>query len=649
MQDSPEIIGRVFGTEEKPNTAYKFTFWSHPNARVGIGTLVTVTAGEATIYGSVIEAKSYNDLESPLHEFMAHQGAPDLEPPTNRQDIRVYEAAVLRRIPEEPVGAVPFGLVTLADEADVRRALRTESYLEQYGIPAGCYGEKDKPHAVHVDSRFLLGPEAGHLNVTGTSGLAAKTSYVLFLLQSIFAAYKGDPEELGNTGVAAFIFNTKGGDLLFVDQPGRTDALTDDDRGMYAALGMTPGPFKNVRFYAPFENADDSALKTLRNSPKLDEVNPTRGYRFGLKEIVSNLEVTLTKGDLDSKADAYLQSLVNDYIEKESPIGDKNYRTAHAKTIDDLLAIVEEQIGEARANQGSFRGHHVFTMAKMRNRIKSVKDRFPGLVAMDGHTQGPFSQPLEHQTLYVIDVAKLSLEAQELVFAIFISELHSRMELGTLGVARTIVVVDELNKYVPSSGAENHIARALTEIASRGRYMGLTLFGAQQFRSRVDKEVVGNCASHAFGHIEAEELAQPGYSYFSPAVKEKLANLETGQVLLKHPYFGQPVFLRFPRPDVMKGGDGMREFPATSVDIIERIYGQVRRIDSTKLNLVKEKVGNMPKGDALNEVWSKLSAMKPGDDPMRALPRKDGAPVLVLGSSEEGDPFVSGPSMRDEY
>jgi hypothetical protein len=42
---------------------------------------------------------------------------------------------------------------------------------------------------VYLDAEFLLGPEAAHLNITGVSGLATKTSAVEWLLASIFAHF----------------------------------------------------------------------------------------------------------------------------------------------------------------------------------------------------------------------------------------------------------------------------------------------------------------------------------------------------------------------------------------------------------------------------------------------------------------------------
>src|SRR5215216_3834804 len=44
----------------------------------------------------------------------------------------------------------------------------------------------------------------------------------------------------------------------------------------------------------------------------------------------------------------------------------------------------------------------------------------------------------------------------------------------------------------------------LVDISARGRHLNLTLFGAQQFRSKVDDEVVGNAATSLYGRIGDE-------------------------------------------------------------------------------------------------------------------------------------------------
>ena len=64
-------------------------------------------------------------------------------------------------------------------------ALRMDAYTageRATGIPVGLYAAGGLESPVYLDCDFLLGPEAAHLNITGVSGLATKTSAVEFLL-----------------------------------------------------------------------------------------------------------------------------------------------------------------------------------------------------------------------------------------------------------------------------------------------------------------------------------------------------------------------------------------------------------------------------------------------------------------------------------
>jgi hypothetical protein len=58
-----------------------------------------------------------------------------------------------------------------------------------------------------------------------------------------------------------------------------------------------------------------------------------------------------------------------------------------------------------------------------------------------------------------------------------------------------------------------------------------------------------------------EELACPIYTVYSRAVREKLATANPGQMMIRHPHFGQPIFVRFPVPSILRGNDGMDMFP----------------------------------------------------------------------------------------
>src|SRR5256886_853079 len=250
-----EALGRVVATERKPNTPHEFHFWTAIDSPVGIGTIVRVEGAQPIdgqiprVFGIIVEGFSYTDWQSSMHGVLGHDGLPTLAgyAATERAEIRLYTAAVLRQIPEEPLQPVPMGQVFLADEADVQVALRMDSYLREgarTGIPVGVYRAGGTDAVIYLDAEFLLGPEAAHLNISGVSGLATKTSAVEWLLSSIFAHF---PEDKGS--VAAVCFNVKGPDLLFLDKPGNLD---DADRAIYEKLGVPAKPFERVQYFAPY-------------------------------------------------------------------------------------------------------------------------------------------------------------------------------------------------------------------------------------------------------------------------------------------------------------------------------------------------------------------------------------------------------------
>jgi hypothetical protein len=155
------------------------------------------------------------------------------------------------------------------------------------------------------------------------------------------------------------------------------------------------------------------------------------------------------------------------------------------------------------------------------------------------------------------------------------------------------VFVDELNKYAPGDGPDTYVRKMLLDVAERGRYLGLVLFGAQQFRSQVHRRVIGNAGTQLFGRMDGDELATPGYAVLSPAIKTKLATLEKGQLMVRHPHFTQPVFVRFPRPAVLSGREGADRFPRSAEPALEvAVARSLRALDpSITLEWVKQVTG----------------------------------------------------------
>ncbi len=573
-------LGRVVATERKPNTTHEFHFWTAIDSPVGIGTIVCVEgpvpigAVIPQVYGVVMEGFSYSDLQSPLHDVLGHDGQPASghAAATDRTEIRLYTAQVLRHIPEEPLQPVPLGLVYLADDAGVAVALRMDGYTgadPSTGIPIGVYRAGGMRAPIFVDADFLVGPEAAHLNISGVSGLATKTSAIEWLLQSIFAHF---PAQRGT--VAALCFNVKGPDLCFLDQPGQ---IQDADRELYALLDVPALPFQDVQYFAPY-TARGLALNTLRSHADLvDSVTP---LTWGLNEVLQFAEVLLNKDDVDAKADALIDFIRERVVGKD--FEEAGFTRVHrVQSFADLDAWFREVLRKVEDSNGdTWRTHHAATIRKVRNRLSNLSTRCAGLVTDDGVISDlPFGS-FTDRTVYVVDVANVEESAQDLVFARTVSKLREHLERRDLGVDHLIVFVDELNKYAPGDGPDTYVRKMLLDIAERGRYLGLVLFGAQQFRSQVHRRVVGNAGTTLYGRMDGDELASPGYQVLSPAVKARLATLEKGQLMVRHPHFSQPVFVRFPRPAVMSGREGVERFPqAPEPSLAHAVTRDLRRLD----------------------------------------------------------------------
>ncbi|MFN3361170.1 MAG: ATP-binding protein, partial [Pseudanabaenaceae cyanobacterium] len=539
--EQARLVGRVFATEQYPSTPDTFYFWTEWDSPVGIGTIVRVTVPQPSqrqfykqadywhIYGIVTEAKSYTDLVSALYDYIGSDQNPHLadSAPTKRPEIRTFKAAVLRMEPEEPMQPVPIGPVYLAADEDVLISLGMKEYVDKgRGIPVGVYVKGGRQSPVYLDADFLLGPEAAHLNITGISGLATKTSLVEFLLKSIFTHYYPDRDD---KGVAAVFFNVKGPDLLYLDLPPK-ESLSEEELEIYKKLGIPPTPFENVCYYAPYK-PDGINLNTLRTHPDLiDKVFP---LRWGLKEIFEYAEVLLNKDDVDAKADALL-SLI-----EEKVINHPDIRYTEGVKVTDFVTLEEwfQRVIESlqAENRKEWHSHHLATIYKVRNRLLNITNRCKGLVGNDAQVRDLPWGKFQKNTIYVIDVANLEAAAQDLIFTRVVSKIRELLELNALGVERVIIFVDELNKYAGTDTGDTYLRRTLLDISERGRYLGEVLFSAQQFRSQVHKRIVGNCGTSLYGRMDMEEISTPGYSNLSAAVKNKLATLPKGELMIRHP------------------------------------------------------------------------------------------------------------------
>lgn len=189
--------------------------------------------------------------------------------------------------------------------------------------------------------------------------------------------------------------------------------------------------------------------------------------------------------------------------------------------------------------------------------------RFPkaylGLITGGGAGQDIPWSDLSSGSVYVVDIQMLNDRGQRLVFGRAMQTLSNMLESAESELDTIVVFVDELNKFAPAGSVRTPLKSRLIDITARGRSLGMVLFGAEQFASAVDKEIIENSSTYLFGRTETNELRTPSYSAFSDEVKTKLTTLPQGQLLIKFAKFPQPVFIKFPYPPCLPGNHYSQE------------------------------------------------------------------------------------------
>ena len=592
-------IGRVVTSEESPATAHEFFFWTAETEaaqNLDIGHIVAAESEDATAVAVLDDPRRYSDLQSFLDDFYAYDGDPSLEALSERVEILVFRARVLatkhrdeRKKSKRPVRTGP---VFFATNAAIEFALGTEEF-SGHSIPMLLHENGNEKNGspqrtpLYVDEEYLLGPEAGHLNITGMSGLSTKTSHALFTIASTF-------QTVEDKKVAALMFNVKGADLLFLDKPVEVSAEDDpelserykragqrglppEDREMYESLGIEIEPFENLRIFAPLTFGGDPQASTVYPADIPAKKLNTRRRAWGedscVYPIVWDLEDVLPHAgrifdptDYDDKFKGFVEYLRAGQV--------RTMRRFHAE-IDEAFAYFEE------SESSYWNGHHQATVAKVRNRFGVLPSKCGGLL-VDGEVDyGDLPQvdgSFEDREMRVVDISQLSGVPQDLVVTKVINSVWEMAEQNRLGVDKLIIFVDELNKYAPSGSRTSSLKDTLVDIAARGRHLHLTLFGAQQFRSRVDDEVVGNAATSLYGRIGDEELTNSSYRSFSGTTREELLQLEKGRLLLRHAHYAVPIFGTFPRPMVLMGKQGTDIFGEQEQDPASSVLAVMRKL-----------------------------------------------------------------------
>jgi uncharacterized protein len=568
------LVGQVLGTQD----ATPLGFWVgvHRDAYLQLDDVVVVRTTLPD--GRAIHLYGVVDLVRARHEgtqfdsdvFLVTDG---VLPASVSMAARV---AVTRVDPEIFVPPRPGEAVRLA-VAERDMALFFDGMKRR--LPLGI-GRDDAPIYGNID--FLDGTRGAHVNISGVSGVATKTSYATFLLYNLFHS---DCLGAGAVNARALIFNVKGEDLLFLDQA--NTGLSTEARAAYAELGLPAGPFQSVRIAAPVRRGAGPALP--QTGARLAGVH---AFYWTLREFARERYLRFLFTDTDQESE-HLPSLTERVAGQlaEAARSETEGGAAGAGTADDpwiriggrritslsalaehLREMAEHEETGVRESAGSggdddsgsdngavtpgsfardrrrwFGSAAAGTLNAFFRRLESAAARVGHLVRGErAENAAEHRIDLGRAQVTVVDLHALHERAQRFVVGVVLKRLFEDKEDRGSRDPLTFVVLDELNKYAPREGS-GPIKEILLDIAERGRSLGIVLIGAQQTASEVERRIVANSSFRVVGRLDQAEAAREEYGFLG-AARPRAAILKPGSMIVLQPEIPLPLHVRFPFP-----------------------------------------------------------------------------------------------------
>lgn len=539
-------IGKIIATEKVPTTVDEFYFWTDKELIIKPFDVVKVNHIKDSItFGVVEEIFHLTDNPSFLAGFISSDfGDVSYRPNTDRIGMNYVKAKVVGNSLGIYTPALDGCSVSLASEDDVREALGLKDV--KHALPCGYIQMYEKPHnitiPVHFNSHFLIGPEGAHLNISGISGLASKTSYAMFLLKAIQDKYLG--KDSGES-VAFVILNVKGRDLLAIDEP--NDELTKEDKSIYKMLDLSTTPFQNVKYFYPYSKDLSSTYGRKNDVESQNKLDKAFQYKYVFEDDKESIDLLFSNVDDPNQT---MESIVNHIATGQSGFsGITNW--------NDLLKEVHDHTKSGNSKDKEItvlswrKFYRLFRKTIEKTTIfENSLNKSKREVRLQDAISG-----IQKNDVFVVDIAKLDEETQGFVFGDVMRSIYD-LKLGQADgrkevdiPSKIIIFIDELNKYASKDVPKNSpILRQLLDITERGRSLGIILFSAEQFKSDIHDRVKGNCATHAYGRTNAIEISKPDYQYVPSVYKSMLTRLEQGDYIVQNPVFRSLLKMKFPKP-----------------------------------------------------------------------------------------------------
>lgn len=566
-------IGMVLGTEDATPVSFWFAVLS--GASVQMDDLVAVETrkpdgSRVHFYGIVDHVRTRHEgvsFDSDVQDVVA-----GLLPASVSYAARVL---VTRVDPEDFIPPQPGDRVRHATGDSLKLALSADKM--DFSFAGGLLADGQ---VLPINYQFVNGEQGGHINISGISGVATKTSYALFLLHSIF---RGGVLERRGEGhnTRALIFNVKGEDLLFLDQPNRK--VTDKEgtvetrkgwsQGRYPRLNLPVTPFRDVQFLAPPKGGSGEAIVpdveqraegvtpfvfTLREfaaKRMLPYVFSDASASLNLGFVIGNIEEKLARlsaGDTTPYLTVDDWTPDTDVLIEEDVRFDEMGRT-RLTTFSQLISYLEFKLLDQNDGEGDPKWvlkQNQGTLRAFVRRLRGVQKHLTPLVrgdltAAQAERYRPDLLRRGVQTS-VVDIHKLGAHAQSFVVGVLLRDLFEHKE--KYGRQDTVfVVLDELNKYAPREG-DSPIKDVLLDIAERGRSLGIILIGAQQTASEVERRIVSNAAIRVVGRLDLAEAERPEYRFLPQSFRGRAGILQPGTMLVSQPDVPNPVLVNYPFP-----------------------------------------------------------------------------------------------------
>ncbi len=528
-------VGRVIGTEDA--TPLEFWVGIAPDSFLQLDDVValerTLPDGRVVkIYGMVSQVRARHEgasLDSDV--FLIEEGLLPAE---------VSRAALVQSTRFEPEVFVPPLPGTAVDRAqgDARDQALFFDQMD-HKLPAGLSRDEEP---LYLDLDFLDGTKGAHVNISGVSGVATKTSYATFLLYSLF-----NSGVLGSEAVntKALIFNVKGEDLLFLDH--ENTGLGDEDRDRYARLGLPVGAFRSLGIWAPPRRDDPTAAPDVSGRH-----GGVRSFFWTLEQFCKDELLPFLFADAEDDRQQYTMVVHNvtaRLAAEAQAAGEGGVRIEGdtARTFRQLVEIItnrvlDEDDGDRWAGRAIGAGTVNAFVRRLHGAIRHL-DRLirADIPDADAHLVNDDAQ------VTVVDLHNLNDRAKRFVVGVVLRRAFDKKERQGNARPLQFVVLDELNKYAPREGA-SPIKEILLDVAERGRSLGIILIGAQQTASEVERRIVANCAIRVVGRLDPAEASRGEYGFLPPVQRDRATIIKPGTMLVAQPHLPVPLVTQFPFP-----------------------------------------------------------------------------------------------------